>query len=93
MVDVKPGAAARRLRFGRRDARRRAVMVYCRKAIGFDVLAAMDTPPVGLIGLQQVGTHRSRRCFGKTPMQTLRSVAHVAYEKSLREHASVGSHG
>jgi hypothetical protein len=53
----------------------------------------MDTPPVGLIGLQQVGTHRSRRCFGKTPMQTLRGVAHVAYEKSLREHASVGSHG
>jgi hypothetical protein len=69
------------------------VMVHCRQAVGFDVLAAMDTPPVGLIGLQQVGTHRSRRCFGKTPMQTLRGVAHVAYEKSLREHASVGSHG
>ena len=40
--------------------------------------------------LQQVGTDHSRHCFGKTPMQTLRGVAHVVHEKSLCERAPGG---
>jgi hypothetical protein len=31
--------------------------------------------------LQQIGTHHSGHCFGKTPMQTLRGVVHAAHEK------------
>jgi hypothetical protein len=39
----------------------------------------------------RVRTDHCRHCFGKTPMQTSRGVAHVAHEKSLRECAPGGA--
>src|SRR5208282_6385672 len=46
----------------------------------------------GINGLAsvRVRTDHCRHCFGKTPMQTSRGVAHVAHEKLLRECAPGG---
>jgi hypothetical protein len=43
--------------------------------------------------LQRVRTDHSSHCFGKTPMQTSRGVAHVAQENSIRDMKAIGETG